>query len=71
MSRTQARKQIQISDFEEAMKGIFSTSVGQSTLDESPMAYKSTTEILSLIEPTAHVVAMVRPKLNLRCRTNI
>ncbi len=66
MSRAQARKQIALADFESAMEGIFSTSVGEGTIDESPMAYKATEEILSLIEPTVEVTAMVRPLLNIK-----
>ncbi len=66
MSRTQARQKIALSDFEETMSGIFSTSVCQSTIDESPMAYKSTEEILGLIRPTVEILTMVRPRLNIK-----
>lgn len=66
MSRSQARKQLDISEFERSMSGIYSTSVCESTLDESPMAYKSTGEILGLIQPTVEVIAMVKPKLNIK-----
>ena len=66
MSRAQAKKQISISDFEKSMHGIYSSSVGAGTLDESPMAYKPTREILELIQPTVDVVAMINPKLNIK-----
>ena len=66
MSRAQARKQIELSDYEESMTGIYSTSVCEGTIDESPMAYKPTQEILRLIEPTVEVVSLVRPKLNIK-----
>lgn len=66
MSRAQARKQIALADFTSAMQGIFSTSVCEGTLDESPQAYKPTDEILKLIEPTVEVLAMVHPKLNIK-----
>ena len=48
------------------MNGIFSTSVCSGTLDESPQAYKPMEEILRLIEPTAEVITMVRPRLNIK-----
>ena len=48
------------------MNGIFSTSVCPGTLDESPQAYKPMEEILRLIEPTAEVIAMVRPRMNIK-----
>lgn len=66
ISRTQAKKQFTISDFQKTMQGIFSTSIVESTLDESPMAYKSTEEILRLIEPTVEVIAMIKSKFNIK-----
>lgn len=66
MSRAQARKNIALSDFEEAMAGIFSTSVGESTIDESPMAYKPADEILEAISPTVEVISTVKTKLNIK-----
>lgn len=66
MSRAQARKQIDLKNFEESMAGIYSTSVCESTLDESPMAYKPTEEILERIKPTVEVISMVKPKLNIK-----
>ena len=66
MSRAQAKKQIVLDDFKETMSGIFSTSVSDTTIDESPMAYKPTDEILDLIKPTVDVIAMIKPKLNIK-----
>lgn len=66
MSRTQARKNISMADFEKSMTGIFSTSVCEGTLDESPMAYKPTDEIIGLITPTVEIISFVRPKLNIK-----
>ena len=66
MSRNAARKNIAIEDFEKSMNGIFSTSVCHGTLDESPQAYKPMDEILHLIEPTAEVITMVKPRLNIK-----
>lgn len=66
MSRAQAKKQIAMGDYEQAMAGIFSTSVCETTLDESPMAYKPAEEILALIEPTVEVLSLVKPKLNIK-----
>lgn len=66
MSRAQAKKQIPLADFRDSMDGIFTTSVCENTLDESPMAYKSTDEILRLISPTVDVLSFVRPLLNIK-----
>lgn len=68
LSRAQAKKQVSVDEFKETMSGIFSTSIGEGTLDESPQAYKPKEEILSLIEPTVEVIAMVKPKLNIKDR---
>ena len=66
MSRNAAKKNIGIEDFKKSMDGIFSTSVCPETLDESPQAYKPMEEILRLIEPTAEVITLVRPRLNIK-----
>ena len=66
MTRNQAKKQIPLSEYEASMEGIFSTSVCSETLDESPLAYKSSEEILSLITPTVNVISFVKPKFNIK-----
>ena len=66
MSRNAAKKNIGMEVFEKSMDGIFSTSVCPGTLDESPQAYKHMDEILRLIGPTAEVVAMVKPRVNIK-----
>lgn len=66
VSRNQARKLIPLSEYEASMNGIFSTSVCAETLDESPQAYKSSEEILSLITPTVDVISFVKPKFNIK-----
>lgn len=66
MSRTQAKKQIEMVDYRQTMSGVFSTSICEATLDESPMAYKPTEEILELIKPTVDIISMIKPKLNIK-----
>lgn len=66
MSRAAARKQISLDEFQADMQGVYSNSVCESTIDESPRAYKPTEQILDLIAPTVEVVAMVHPKINLK-----
>ena len=48
------------------MEGIYSTSIGLSTLDESPMAYKPMGGILEDIRPTASVLEIIRPVYNFK-----
>lgn len=66
MSRAQARKQIALDGYRQLMSGVFSTSICEATLDESPMAYKPTEEILELIKPTVDILYMVKPRLNIK-----
>lgn len=66
MSRAQAKKHLSINEFEITMKDVYSTSVCEATLDESPMAYKPSDEILELIKPTVDVVSIIKPKLNIK-----
>jgi len=40
MSRAKAKEVITLKEFKESMKGIYSTTVNKSTIDECPMAYK-------------------------------
>lgn len=66
MSRTQAFDTLSVDEFEDTMRsaGIWSSCVGESTLDESPMAYKHMDNILENIDPTADVVTRLVPVYN-------
>ena len=66
LSRAAARKELSMDDFRATMAGVYSSSVCEATIDESPMAYKAAESVLGLISPTVDVVAMVRPKLNIK-----
>jgi RNA-splicing ligase RtcB len=66
MSRGEASRNIDLKDFERKMKGIVSTSVCKSTLDEAPQAYKNPKVIEKAIEPTAKILDRVKPILNLK-----
>ena len=67
-SRTAAREQLSMNEFKQRMSAVYSTSVGPETLDESPMAYKPTEEIVSLIEPTVEVIDVIKPVINLKAK---
>ena len=66
LSRSDAKELIDLEEYKESMKGIYSTSVGTGTIDESPMAYKDPEEILRLIEDTVEVEYFIRPVINLK-----
>jgi RNA-splicing ligase RtcB len=66
MSRAEAKQSLTLSQYKKEMKGIYSTSVGRDTLDESPMAYKPMDGILAQIEPTVEVVERIKPVYNFK-----
>ena len=66
MSRSEAVKTVSMEEYKESMKGIFTTSVDESTIDESPMAYKPMDEIIKYIEPTVRVDIIVKPVYNFK-----
>lgn len=66
MSRSKAREAISMADFKSAMGGIFTTSVNESTLDESPMAYKDANEIIELVKDTVDIVEVIKPLYNFK-----
>lgn len=64
MSRTQARKEIDISTFRDSMKDVYTSSVSHRTLDEAPMAYKDASEIIENIKDTATIIKVIKPVYN-------
>jgi len=66
MSRSKAKENVSLDEFKESMKNVYSTTVCQGTIDESPMAYKDTTEIKDLIQETCKIKFMMIPKINIK-----
>lgn len=64
MGRAEARRNLSMDDYRESMRGIYTTCVRESTIDESPMSYKNADEIARAIEPNGEVVARLRPLYN-------
>lgn len=70
MSRREAKETFTVSEFKEQMNGIYTTSVGQSTLDECPMAYKSMNDIINNISPTVSIDSIIKPIYNFKAGDN-
>jgi RNA-splicing ligase RtcB len=66
MSRSAAKEAFTVSEFKKQMAGIYTTSVGRSTLDECPMAYKGMDDIVGNIEPTVTIDAVIKPIYNFK-----
>lgn len=48
------------------MKGIYTTSVNEDTLDECPMAYKSMDDIINNIGDTVDILKVIKPVYNFK-----
>ena len=70
MSRREAKETFTVSEFKKQMNGIYTTSVGQSTLDECPMAYKSMNDIINNISPTVSIDSIIKPIYNFKVGDN-
>ena len=66
MSRSDAKQSFTVSQFKKEMAGIYTTSVGKSTLDECPMAYKSMEDIVGNIGETVEIEKVIRPVYNFK-----
>lgn len=66
MSRSKAKETINIEDFRKSMSGIYTTSVNESTIDESPFAYKPIEEIVENIADTVSIEKIIKPIYNFK-----
>ncbi len=66
MSRAKAKESVSLEEYEESMKGIYTTCVGMGTIDESPMAYKPMQEIMDNIQDTVEIVRVIKPVYNFK-----
>ena len=48
------------------MKGIYTTSVNENTLDEAPMAYKSLESIIDVIRESVDIIDVMKPIYNFK-----
>ncbi|WP_353095317.1 RtcB family protein [Tissierella praeacuta] len=66
MSRNVAKEAITMDEFKKSMEGIYSTSINEHTLDESPFAYKPMEEIVNNIAETVEIVNIIKPIYNFK-----
>ena len=66
MSRTKAKQSIDLEEYKASMRGIYSTSVNEDTLDEAPMAYKSLADIIDVIEDSVDIIDIMKPIYNFK-----
>ena len=66
MSRSEAKEQLNMDDYKKSMAGVYTTSISEGTLDESPMAYKSLDDIIDVIGDTVDIVEVMKPVYNFK-----
>lgn len=68
MSRNKAKETFKLEEFKESMKGIYTTSVVEETIDEAPFVYKPMQEIIDNIQDTVEVVKIIKPIYNFKAK---
>lgn len=66
MSRGVAKKELSLEEYRREMRGIYTTSVNENTLDEAPMAYKSLGDILDVVAESVDVIEVLKPIYNFK-----
>ncbi len=66
LSRTRAKESLSLDEYRASMKGVYTTSVSEGTLDESPMAYKSLNDIIDVIAESVEVIEVMKPVYNFK-----
>lgn len=63
-SRSQSKENISEDEFKDSMINIYSSGISQSNVDESPMAYKDSDEIIELVNETIEIKDILKPIYN-------
>ena len=66
MSRTKAKNNLSMDEYRETMKGIYTTSINENTLDKAPMAYKRLEDIIDVIKESVDVIDVMKPIYNFK-----
>lgn len=68
LSRSEARRILDLADYEKSMEGIYTTSVCSSTIDEAPDAYKPAELIEQAIGDNAEIIEHIYPIYNFKAK---
>lgn len=68
LSRGEARRTLDLVDYEKSMEGIYTTSVCSSTIDEAPDAYKPAELIEQAIGDNAEIIKHIYPIYNFKAK---
>lgn len=68
MSRTKAKEIVNLEEFKNSMKDIYSTSVVEETIDEAPFVYKPMQEIIDNIKDAVEIEKIIKPIYNFKAK---
>lgn len=66
LSRSAAKRELDLDEFKNQMADVYTTSVGESTLDEAPNAYKPMEAIIDNIGDTVDIIHHLKPVWNFK-----
>lgn len=66
MSRKKAKQNLDLQEYKDQMKGVWSSCVNQSTLDEAPGAYKNKEDILGAVKESVTIWDIACPVYNFK-----
>lgn len=66
LKRSEAKQLFSVREFQDEMRGVYTTTATEATIDESPMAYKPMQEIIELISPTVEIEKIIKPVYNFK-----
>ncbi len=61
MSRTMAKNTINVEEFKSSMEGIYSSVVGEGTLDEAPQAYRNIGAMMNALDGIVDDIIIIKP----------
>ena len=67
LSRREAKERLNMEEYKDSMKGIWTASVCENTLDEAPSAYKKIESIIEDTKETISVLSILKPVFNYKC----
>lgn len=65
LGRKQAKRELTVEEFKETM-GVIQAKIDESTLDESPFAYKDIYEVMNLQKDLVEIITQVKPIINIK-----
>ncbi|MDH5403792.1 MAG: RtcB family protein [Candidatus Heimdallarchaeota archaeon] len=66
LSRTQAEKIINLQEFKNTMKDVWTSCVSEKTIDEAPQAYKNSEEIIRNLASSVDIITIMKPVYNFK-----